>query len=152
MSSCACYKMCCSNVLFFYLSTLSFTRFSASFASFLKNVHNVVIGNLCTSPLPSLRRFLEMKMHYRKHVSCRKCFALLRWKSTVYRKSALLALSRLLVARNLEMGYYLQDQFSLNNIVNFLNQFTVFFCSIRALMFYFPTAIIFNPIQVWLKH
>ncbi len=90
MSTCACHKMCCSNVLFVYCSTLPSTRFSTSFVSFLKNVHVVVIGDLCTS----LRRFLEMKMHYRKHVSCRKRFTLLRWKTTVYRKSARPALLR----------------------------------------------------------
>ncbi len=102
MSSCACYKIgvASSNVLFFYLSTLSCTRFSALFASFLRNVHNGVIGNYCTSPMPSLRWFLEMKMHYQRHVSCRKRFTLLRLKATVYRKTARPALSRLLVARN----------------------------------------------------
>ncbi len=128
MSSCACYKMQCLNVLFFYLSTLHFTRFSTSFASFVKTVHIVVIGHLCTSPLSSLRRFLVIKMHCRKQFNSRKHYTLLRWETTVYRKSAFPALSlETLVARNLELGYTFKSSLSLNKIVHVLNQFTVVF-------------------------
>ncbi len=153
MSTCECYKIgvTSSNVLFFYLPNLCYTRFSTSFASFLRNVHNVVIGHLCTRPLPSLRRFLEMKMHNRKQVSCRKRFTLLRCETTVYRKSAL---SRLLVARNWEMGYNLQDQsFSEQDrqfpesIYNLFLEHTLIHGEYQQTVFCSPKAIISYPFQ-----
>ncbi len=112
-----------------------FQPFSTQFAFFLKNIHNVVIDDLCTSPLPSLRRLLEMKMHYRKHVSCKitlhaatlenYCLLEVCPSGTVAATGCLKLRTRLYLQ---ELSFFEQDSPCPESIYSR-------FCSIRSLMF-----------------